>query len=266
MSKERRRSDTVWKVLLGFFMFVLTRRYKLLISGKELLAAEGAKLVLLEHPSHIEPIIMGVMAAQVTDTVPVISEQFMRLPFFGDVLRAWNAVPVSDLKLGNRDPEVLTKITKGMTDALAQGRTILLAPSGNITRGPLERIGNKQSAYAVVSQVPDGVKVIGVRIDGLWGSMWSWAWEGKRPSFIYNMLKGGFYFFVNLIFFIPKREVRIEFVDITEEAKQQATTDRWTFNKYLEEFYNAKGPETLRYIRHFFFLPSWKKKPESVKD
>ncbi|MEL6537573.1 MAG: lysophospholipid acyltransferase family protein [Bacteroidota bacterium] len=259
MSAATPRPTWIWRILLGIFMFILKRRYRLQIRQKELLEKTGAKLVLLEHPSHIDPIIMGVMAAQVTDTVPVISEQFMRLPVFGHILRSWNAVAVSDLKLGKRDPQVLTKITSQMTKALDEGRTILLAPSGQIAHGPTERIKNKQSAYALVSQLPNQVRVLGVRIDGLWGSIWSYAWQDKRPHFLYTFLKAMGYFFANLVFFIPKRELHIEFVDITEEALEWATTDRWTFNQHLEKFYNTHGPDELKYVKHFFFLPGQKK-------
>ena len=247
-----------WRLFLGTVMFLLRRRYRLTFENEALLAQPGAKLVLLEHPAHIEPIILGVRAAQVTNPVPVISEQFMKLPFFGRVLRSWDAIPVSDLKLGHRDPTVLTSMTDGMLEALKQGRTILLAPSGNIPRGPYERIGNKQSTYTLVSQLPENVRVIGVRIDGLWGSMWSWAWQDRKPNFLHNVLKGIGYLLANGLFFMPKRDVRFEFVDITEETLAQVTHDRWTFNQYLEDFYNANGPDTLRFVPHLFYWPGRK--------
>ena len=66
--------------------------------------------------------------------------------------------------------------------------------------------------------------------------------------------------FANLIFFLPKRDVTYEFVDITEMTKEFAKEDRKTFNDYLENFYNANGIEEVKFIRHFFFLPL--KKPK----
>ena len=264
MNNQTKGQSLGRKLFLSTVMFLLKRRYRLVMIGEELLAKPGAKLVLLEHPAHIEPIILGVRAAQITDPVPVISEQFMSMPFFGDVLRSWNAVPVSDLKLGNRDPEVLTKMTQGMAKALEQGRTILLSPSGNIARSGYERIGNKQSTYTLMQQLPDPARVIGVRIYGFWGSMFSWAWEGKKPNFLHNALKAAFYLAVNLLFLMPKRTVTFEFVDITDAARTQATTDRWTFNQYLEDFYNANGPDPLTYIRHVWCWPLRKKAPTNL--
>ena len=95
--------------------------------------------------------------------------------------------------------------------------------------------------------------------------MFSQAWDGTRPAFLPAYLKAIFYFFTNLIFFCPKRDVTLEFVDITEEAKKQSLNDRRTFNNFLEEFYNYNGIQEPAYIKHFFFFPKSKRKlPESI--
>ena len=145
-------------------------------------------------------------------------------------------------------------------NALKNGESVLIAPSGQIAHAPVELIKNKQSAHALVSNLPDNAKVVGVRVNGLWGSMWSVAWMGKRPKFLPALFKGVFYIIANLVFFLPKREVTFEFVDITETAKLQSQSDRKTFNTYLEEFYNINGAEKVTYIKHFFFFPKIKRK------
>jgi long-chain-fatty-acid--[acyl-carrier-protein] ligase len=132
---------------------------------------------------------------------------------------------------------------------------VIIYPSGQIARTPTEKINNKQSAYVVVSRLPEEVRVIGVRISGLWGSMWSAARTGEPPNFMLTYLKGIFYFFANLIFFLPKRDVTFEYVDITEEAKIKSMSERSAFNTYLEDFYNLNGPEKARHIRHLFYMP-----------
>jgi len=111
------------------------------------------------------------------------------------------------------------------------------------------------------------VRIVGVRISGLWGSMWSVAWLGERPSFEWAFLKGIFYLFANFIFFLPKRNVTFEFVDITEEAKQMASIDRNSFNKYMEDFYNVNGPEKVTYIKHLFYFPKLKREyPKNLRN
>jgi len=107
--------------------------------------------------------------------------------------------------------------------------------------------------------------VIGLRINGLWGSTFSCAWNGKRPKFLTAFGKGIGYFFANLIFLSPKRDVNFEFIDITEETIKQAQNDRRTFNKYLEGFYNENGEQEPLYIKHFFFFPKSKRKaPKNI--
>jgi len=260
MSTNKKKSFTFINGMLSVFSFILSRRYTLNVKGINLLLEPGAKLLLQSHQSHIDPQLLGVFVAQRSGLVPVISEKFLRIPIIGSILRSLNAVAVSDLKHGNRDPHVLKKMFSKIMDALKQGKSVLIAPSGQIANGPVELIKNKQSAYALVSNLPDDVKVIGVRVSGLWGSMWSVAWKGKRPSFLFTLLKGIFYLITNLIFFLPKRQVTFEFVDLTEEAKLQAKSDRKTFNTYLEEFYNVNGAEEVTYIKHFFYFPKMKRK------
>jgi hypothetical protein len=59
---------------------------------------------------------------------------------------------------------------------------------------------------------------------------------GKSPNFLKTFLKSIFIILVNLIFFVPKREVKIEIQNLTKELKN--IKDLNDFNKYLEDFYN----------------------------
>ena len=176
-----------------------------------------------------------------------------------------NAVPVSDLSTGSRDLNVLKSIFENVDNALKKGENVLLYPSGQIAGQGYEKIFNKQSAWTVVKNLPENAQVIGVRIHGLWGSMWSRAWIGKSPDFFPTFLKGIFYIIANLIFFIPKRKVTIELFDITKEAKDNANETRSAFNNFLENFYNNHGEERVLFLKHFFYLPQSKRKlPEKI--
>jgi len=247
-------------IAVRFYNFVLTRRYRICIKGDDILNSVGAKLFLPNHPSHIDPQLIAIILAMRCDFVPVVSENFFKIPVIGYFLRRWNAVAVSDLKSGKRDPNVLKNIFSKVIEALNSGNNVIIYPAGQISHTPVEKIFNKQSAFVVVSNLPEEARVIGIRISGLWGSMWSVAWMGERPNFIFAYLKGIFYFFANFIFFSPKRQVTYEFVDITEEAKSKSMSDRRTFNNYMEEFYNINGPEKATYIKHLFYFPKSKRK------
>jgi len=101
----------------------------------------------------------------------------------------------------------------------------------------------------------------------LWGSVWSRAWWGKSPSFFNVLVRSVFYVLANFIFFVPKRSIEIEFEDITEEAKRMAhSSTRQEFNRYLEAFYNSRGEEEARFLKHYFYAPKLKRKlPKRVK-
>ncbi|MBS3915526.1 MAG: 1-acyl-sn-glycerol-3-phosphate acyltransferase [Bacteroidetes bacterium] len=242
-------------IIAELYYFVLSRRYKISLKGEELLNPKGARLILPNHPAQIDAPLLSLILYRRCDVVPVVSERFMNMPLIGYFVKALGSIPVSDLKFGNRDPKVLDTIHEGVKQGLKNGKSILIYPAGNITRTQLEVIKNKQSAFAVASTLTDNVQVIGARIHGLRGSMWAVSNTGKLPNFGQAALKSTLYLLANFIFFLPKRNVSIEFIDITEEIRAKAKTDRSTFNRYLEDFYNLNGPEPDTYVKYISYLP-----------
>lgn len=243
-----------------FYKFVLSRRYRVNIEGLDLIKTPNGKLILPNHVSHVDPQMLAVEIYKYAWVVPVVSERFFKIPVVGFFMRKWEAVPVADFRRGNKDPNVMKNIFAGVNDALAKGRNCIVYPSGELANGGFEKIKNKQAAHVIVSDLPEDAQVIGVRIKGLWGTMWSKAWSGKQPNFLKCYLKAIFYWFANFIFLCPKRNVTLEFVDITKNAKLQAQNGRKVFNEFLEDFYNANGEEDPVYIKHFFYFPRSKRK------
>jgi len=244
-----------------FYGFILRRRYRISFKGMELLQKEGGKLVLPNHQSHVDPQLVGVFFYKYTHIVPVVNENFFKIPFISFFLKRWGAIPVANFKKGNRDPNVLKNIFSKVNIALDEGKSVIIFPAGQLQDIGVEHVRNKQATHAVISSLEDDkIRIIGVRITGLWGSTFSKAWTGEQPPFLPVFLKGFFYFFANLIFLAPKREVTFELVDITEEALAQSKNDRITFNNYLDSFYNINGIEEPSFIKHFFFFPKSKRK------
>jgi len=253
------------KVLIAIYRFFLSLRYKVEITGTEILKSNNAKFILPNHQALIDPQLIFAHLNKYLTVVPVVTEGFYKNPVLKIIFEAFNAVPVSDLSTGSRDINVLNTIFVNVNNALKNGEHVLLYPSGQIAGQGYEKIFNKQSAWAVVNNLPDNTQVIGVRIHGLWGSMWSRAWTGKVPDFFKTFLKGVFYIFANLIFFVPKRKITIELVDITADAKVKAKGNRLIFNTFLEQFYNKNGEEPVNYLKHFFYAPKLKRKlPEKI--
>lgn len=246
------------------YNLLLSSRYKVTFSNLDLLKAEGPKLLLPNHVSHLDPQLMLVITYEFTEMVPVAAGRFFGVPVIGYFLKRMEAIPVPSFKKGSRDIGLIRKIETDLIDAFKRGKSALIFPSGQLSTDGIERVFNKQSAHSMTSKLPGNVKVLGVRITGMWGSMWSKAWTGKTPKFLPYFLLGIFYFFANLFFFIPKRHIHVEYVDITEEAKEKAKGKRKEFNLYLEEFYNANGSEKPKFIRHLFYFPRIKNKVKTA--
>lgn len=176
-------------------------------------------------------------------------------------MKSLGAVPVADLEAGSRDVSVLDTMRNAMLSALKEGKSVVLYPAGQLCNQGYEKIFNKQGAYRLVKELDNSTRVIGVRQHGLWGSVWSRAWWGKSPDFFKVFALSIFYVLANFVFFVPKRDVEIEFVDITEEAKRNSKNmTRREFNEFLETFYNNNGEEGARFIKHFFYFPASKRK------
>ena len=250
-----------------FFNWILSRRYDIIVEGKDVLKGGGSRLYLPNHQAEVDPMILMTEIVKQHNVAPMISAQYYNLPIIKHYMKKLGAVAVADLDQGVRDVSVMDTIRDGAKSAFSEGSSILLYPAGQLASQGYEKIFNKQSAYSLVNDSDDNLKIIGVRIYGLWGSIWSRAWLGVSPSFFPVFLKSIFFFFSNLIFFLPKREVRIEFHDITNEAKEKAKSlRRREFNEYLEEFYNVNGEEKLRYIKHHFLQGKLNKKmPNKIK-
>ena len=249
------------KLIALLYKLILSLRYKIHIKGTEVLKGDSPKFVLPNHQALVDPQILFAVMSKYIQVVPLVTERFAKAPIFRHIFKSMGAITVSDLSAGSRDTNILNTISVKISDALKDGKHVLLYPSGQTASQGYEKIYNKLGAWTVVNSMTENTRVIGVRIHGLWGSMWSRAWKGDVPIFIPTYLKGVFIVLANLIFFIPRRKVTVEFYDITSEAVSKAKVDKTAFNTYLEEFYNVAGEEQVNYIKHYFFVPKLKRNP-----
>ena len=253
------------KTIAAIFRFFLSLRYRVELKGTELLKGNSAKLILPNHQALVDPQIMFTHLLRYIKVVPVVTESFFNIPVLKNILQMMGAVSVSDLTAGSRDLTVLDTILMNVVQALKDKKNVLLYPSGQIAGQGFEKIFNKQSAWIITKNLPENTQIIGVRIRGLWGSMWSRAWYGKSPDFFLTVLKAIFFIIANLLFFLPRRKVTIEFFNITEEAKTKANQSKYAFNSFLEELYNQPDEEKALFLKHFFFAPNLKRKlPDSI--
>ncbi len=240
---------------------ILRLRYRVKIRHKSCIDKNRPVLFLPNHQAVVDPMILVSFLYPHKKVVPVVTSTYYDLPILNRFFKNWGAVRVSDLEAGSRNVNVLQDITKATSFAFKHNKSIVIYPSGQISNQGYERILNKKSAYEIVKQMPDDVQIVGVKINGLWGSMWSKAWNGKSPKFLPSVLKGILYTLANFIFFMPRRNVYISFTDITNECKNIAgSKTRSEFNKFLEEFYNQHRSEDPIFTKNFFYHDSSKRR------
>ena len=159
------------------------------------------------------------------------------------VLRTVGAVAVPDLRK-HRSAKGAT-IARGLNDvvlkALGEGGSVIFYPSGHIqTEADKEEIGTRQLAYNICRELPEGVRVIGVRTRGLWGSIWSRKGRTSSPQFVSTLVKSVF-LWLFVAPFTPRRKVTMHVEDLTGRVREWSRFERRAFNCELERWY-VEGP------------------------
>ena len=253
------------KIIILIYKFFLARRYKVEIKNTELLKHNWPILLLPNHVALIDPQILMTFLYSYLKLSPVASEKFFLVPVLKQVMQAFWTIPIWEIQAWASKEEV-KKVFGEVVEALKNGKNILIYPSWEIYKQGFESIIWKQSVYNIVRNMPENTKVIWLRQRGLWGSMWSKAWDAWKTWFFSLFFKWVFIVFANLIFFVPKRKVNIELEDITKQINLYKNMSLWEFNKYLENFYNKWGEEKINYIKHYFYFNDVKNKkaPEII--
>ena len=211
-------------------------------STKHQRSASTSLLVLPNHPAMVDPMLVGV-AFWKTPLKPLSDESFFHTGIVAPwVLKTLGAVAVPDLRK-HRTAQGAT-IARGLGDivktTLEDGGNVIFYPSGHIqTESEHEDIGTRQLAYNMCGDLPEGVRVIGVRTRGLWGSIWSRKGRKTSPSFVPTFIKSVFLWFFWSPF-VPRRRVTMHVEDLTGRVKEWSKLARLEFNRKLEEWYNAE--------------------------
>lgn len=234
----KRRVNCRDSIIAACFRACIRLRYKVQMESVGLLDDPRPKLFLPNHPALIDPIILCSFVYKHNNIAPAISAKYYRNKMFRPLLKIINAIPVADLSEGERDYNVYEKLANGVKKELQRGNYALIYPGGQLANGPEEKLANKQGAFRLVAEMPEDVRIVAVRISGLWGSRWSRAATGKTPDFLKVLRNSLAYLLKRGIFFCPKRRVKFEFCDFTDDLKRLSQTDRRSFNAFLEAYYN----------------------------
>jgi acyl-[acyl-carrier-protein]-phospholipid O-acyltransferase/long-chain-fatty-acid--[acyl-carrier-protein] ligase len=146
--------------------------YRLKVAGLENVPAQGGALVVCNHVSYVDVVIIGVALDR---PVRFLSwEGFERVPVMRRIMRMMGTIPVA----GDKAKEAVQRAA----DALRAGELVCIFPEGHVTRnGGVQEL---RRGFELIARRA-GVPILPMAVDGLWGSIFSFSggkFFWKRPK------------------------------------------------------------------------------------
>ncbi|WP_374438287.1 MFS transporter [Inhella sp.] len=158
--------------LLRFIAFVLSHTfYRLKLQGAEHIPTEGAALLVCNHVSFIDAVLL--MAVSPRPLRFVMDHRIFKIPVLGWMFKLAKAIPIAPQK---EDPATYARAFEQAGAVLRDGELLAIFPEGGITRD-----GTLQTFKGGVMKIleADPVPVIPMALKNLWGSFFSRVEQGK---------------------------------------------------------------------------------------
>jgi acyl-CoA synthetase (AMP-forming)/AMP-acid ligase II/1-acyl-sn-glycerol-3-phosphate acyltransferase/acyl carrier protein len=221
------------------------------VRGLDEIRKRGTSRVLF-LPSHlalIDPAILMVIVNRGFRPRALADEYQISLPVVGMLARLFGVRALPNME--RQGLSVMEATRRALEETIAgviAGENLLFYPSGRLRQQYLEEIRAASGTDVLVKAVPDA-RVVLVRQTGLWGSSFSLAFTGRMPNPVATAWRGFKYLLLNGVFFMPRRDVLIEFVEPGDFPRGES---RMVINRYLEEFYNARAQKNT-YVPYGFW-------------
>lgn len=226
-------------LILGIFWI----RYRVKIKGLEKLnpnslSKPGGILFIPNHPAvFIDPTLVTLAIWKKYSVRHLIVEYMYYTPGIHLIMKWLRAIPVPNNEVSSntlkrkRSDKAFVEVAKG----LKNHDNFMIYPAGRLKNSAQEILGGASGVHRIIQEAPE-TNVVLVRITGLWGSSFSKAFTGVTPP-MFQVLKNGFFAALkSLIFFLPRRNITIEFEPAPADFPY--LSPRLEFNKYLERWYN----------------------------
>jgi long-chain-fatty-acid--[acyl-carrier-protein] ligase len=240
----RRLLSQVGRVLLSL-------RYRVEVRGLDEIRARGTSRVIF-LPSHlalIDPAILMVILDRGFHPRALGDDYQISRPVIGPLARLFGARALPNMERQGLSVMDATRLALAETiTGVRAGDSLLFYPSGRLRQQYLEEIRAASGAEVLVKAVPEA-RIVLVRQTGLWGSSFSLAFTGRMPDAVATAWRGLKLLLLNGVFFMPRRDVLIEFVEPPDFPRQES---RMVINRYLEKFYNARAPRNT-YVPYGFW-------------
>ena len=152
--------------LLRFIAWVLIHLfYRLQARGVEHIPHEGAALIVCNHVSFVDPVIL--MAVSPRPIRFVMDHRIFRTPIISFIFRHGRAIPIAPAK---EDAAMMERAFEEVSAALREGELVGIFPEGRITDNG-EICPFRPGVTRILERDP--VPVIPLALQGLWGSFFS---------------------------------------------------------------------------------------------
>ena len=240
----RRLYEVIYSFLVGC---ALKLRYRVSVDGLEAISPNPQKgaLFLSNHVAEIDPVILEHVFWLKFHVRPMAVDYLFNNPVVKWFLDSVRAIPVPSVVPGRDDKRLLERMERFYecaTQALDNKESLLLYPSGRLSRNGKEEIVNQHSAYAILHRAKE-CDVFLIKITGLWGSSFSRYKTGNTPKLGKVFKQAAKALLCRGIFFMPKREVRVSVRAADYSVLKQFQTKQ-ELNTFLSDWFNQEGGET----------------------
>ena len=242
--KSARKGGRALDILAALLRGLIALRYRVRVEGlEEVRAANDGRPILFmpNHPALMDPVLVYSRLISFRPR-PLADEWQISRPLVRRIAPLARPVPLPDLRAQGRAARgaVLEALTR-CAEALKAGDNLLFYPAGGLSRDGQEHLGANSGAHRLLQLVPH-CRVVLVRSRGLWGSSFSYAVSG-RPDMLRGLARGALRLLCNLLFLMPRREVRISLREMRDLPPAEAGAT--ALNRVLEDWYNAEPEEAL---------------------
>jgi long-chain-fatty-acid--[acyl-carrier-protein] ligase len=240
--------DAMKKICNFFIYLLLCLRYRISLRGLDSLKRNDKPILFLaNHQALIDPVIVMSSLNNRFSPRPLADENQFKHPLLKPLVRILNIISIPDPAVsGRRAKEGVDAGLDKVADALNRGDNVLMYPAGGLCHTKLEKLGGKSGTASTVHRVPE-VRIVLIRIRGLWGSSFSRA--TAVPSIFKALQKGALDLLANGFFFMPRREVFLEFEEVADFPRR---AEKREINSYLEEWYN-RDPDSCKAVPRYWW-------------
>ena len=231
-------------------------RYRATIEGLENIKSVKGALILPNHPAEMDPVLEVLTFWNAAHPRVVVIEDFYNMKGLQWLFRRLDAIPMPDIEgtVSAWKRRRVDKALDAVVEALKQGDNVIIYPGGALWRQDHEVIGAKSGLHYILSKVPEAPVVL-AHASGFWGSSFSYVYENRRPKLFDKLWHGVKVVLANLIFFVPKRPVKIK-IEMAGSDLPRNCQDKMILNAWLQNWHDQFGREELKLYPFYF----WSKK------